>query len=261
MRQRCRVQFCMAFAMTLMLNVSGGASAAAAAQSAAANRTYPDWGGLWEGVVGTRFTRADGKPNTPPLTPEYAAIYKVATDAAAAGRPVADPTAACVWPGVPRLIGTPYPSEILIQDDRVTIIHEYMSLVRRIWTDGRGHPPDLEPSFNGHSIGRWEGDTLMVETVGLRDDTRIEASGIPHSSQLKVQERIRLIAPDTLENEVTLTDPLAYTKPWVTVFQYRRQRDWKILEYVCAENNRNPVSASGETLMLGPDGTPLDKEQ
>jgi hypothetical protein len=257
MRHRAILQWCLIGALCM----AGGTGAAAAAQSAAASRNYPDWGGLWEPTDGLRFTRPGGKPNPPQLTPEYAAIYKVSTDAAAAGRPVSDPTAACVWPGVPRVIANPYPNEILVQDGRVTIIHEYMTQVRRIWTDGRGHPQDLEPSFNGHSIGRWEGDTLVVETVGLRDDTRIEASGIPHSAQLKVQERIRLIGPDTLENEVTMIDPLAFTMPWVTTLKYTRHRDWQIMEYVCAENNRNPVSASGKTLTLGPDGQPIDREQ
>jgi hypothetical protein len=260
MRHPAFVQLCQAHFLVALYAVSS-VGVAAAAQPAAASRTYPDWSGVWEPTVGLRFTRPGGKPNPPPLTPEYAAIYKVATDAAAAGRPVSDPTAACIWPGMPRVITNPYPHEILIQEGRVTIIHEYQSQVRRIWTDGRKHPEDLEPSFNGDSIGHWEGDTLIVETVGLRDDTRIEATGIPHSVRLKVHERIRLIGPDTLENEVTLIDPLALTEPWVTIVQYARHRDWQILEFVCAENNRNPVSASGKTLTLGPDGAPIDKEQ
>ncbi len=260
MHHRTIVQLCHACLLGA-LSVVSGVDVAAAAQPAAASRTFPDWSGAWEPTVGLRFTRPGGKPNPPPLTPAYAAIYKVATDAAAAGRPVNDPTASCIWPGMPRVITNPYPHEILMHDDRVTIIYEYMSQVRRIWTDGRKHPEDLDPSFNGDSIGHWEGDTLIVETVGLRDDTRIETTGIPHSSQLKVHERIRLIGPDTLQNEVTLIDPLALTEPWITIVQYVRHRDWQILEFVCAENNRNPVSASGETLTLGPDGKPLDKEQ
>lgn len=231
------------------------------AQAAApAARAYPDWSGVWENAEGFRYTVPGGKPNPPVLTPEYAARYKVVTDSAAQGRPVNDPTANCIWPGVPRVLVTPYPVEYLIQPDRVTVIHEYQSQVRRIWTDGRGHPGDLEPSFNGHSIGHWEGDTLVVETVGLREDTKIDRSGLAHSGELKILERIRLVDPDTLENQITMIDPLAYAQPWVSTLRLKRQRDWQILEYVCAENNRNPVSASGKTLTLDAEGKPIDKD-
>ncbi len=235
--------------------------AAAPSKPAAAVRTYPDWSGVWENAEGFRYTVPGGKPNPPVLTPEYVARYKVVTDAAAQGRPVNDPTASCIWPGVPRVLVTPYPLEYLIQPDRVTVIHEYQSQVRRIWTDGRGHPEDLEASFNGHSIGHWEGDTLVVETVGLREDTKIDRSGLAHSAQLKVLERIRLVDPDTLEDQITMIDALAYAQPWVSTLRLKRHRDWQILEYVCAENNRNPVSASGKTLTLDAEGKPIDKEQ
>jgi hypothetical protein len=224
-------------------------------------RTYPDWGGVWENAEEFRYTLPGGKPNPPVLTPEYAARYKLVTDAAAVGRPVSDPTANCIWPGVPRVLVTPYPVEYLIQEGRVTVVHEYQSQVRRIWTDGRGHPQDLEPSFNGHSIGHWEGDTLVVETVGLREDTKIDRSGLAHSGQLKVLERVRLTGPDTLEDQITMIDPLAYAQPWVSTLKLTRHRDWQILEYVCAENNRNPVSSSGKTLTLDAQGKPIDKEQ
>jgi hypothetical protein len=258
MRQRTLVRLCVILALSVAGAITSGCSAQAPETPAAP--AFPDWGGLWENQDGFLYTRPGGKPNPPPLTPEFAALYKVVTDAAAAGRPVNDPTANCVWPGVPRVIVAPYPTEFLIGTDRVTIINEYMSQVRRVWTDGRSHPEDLEPSFNGHSIGHWEGDTLVVETVGLRDDTMIEQSGLPHSSELKVTERIRLTGPDALENEITMIDPRAFTQPWTTTIHFARHRDWQILDYVCAENNRNPVSATGKTLTLGSDGQPIDKE-
>jgi hypothetical protein len=88
----------------------------------------------------------------------------------------------------------------------------------------------------------------------------LEQSGLPHSSELKVLERIRLTGPDALENEITMIDPRAFTKPWVTTIHFKRHRDWQILDYVCAENNRNPVSESGKTLTLDAEGKPLDKE-
>ena len=251
LRDRLAAVLCAATALAL-----AGPSSAQTAK-----RTYPDWGGLWENIDGFFFTHPGGKPNPPPLNPEFAARYKAVRDQAAAGRPVNDPTALCVWPGVPRVIVAPYPTEFIIEDGRVTSVEEYMSQVRRIWTDGRPHPADLEPSYNGHSIGHWEGDTLVVDTVGLRGDTMIEQSGLPHTDKLRVQERIRLTGPDMLEDQITLTDPGSMTAPWVSTFRFRRHRDWQILDYVCAENNRNPTSASGKTLTLGPDGKPLDREQ
>jgi hypothetical protein len=234
---------------------------AAPATPANAGHPFPDWSGVWENAEGFRYAVPGSKQSPPVLTQEYAARYKVVLDAAAEGRPVSDPTANCVWPGVPRVLVTPYPLEYLIQPDRVTVIHEYQSQVRRIWTDGRRHPDDLEPSFNGHSIGHWEGDTLVVETVGLREDTKIDRSGLAHSGLLKVLERIRLLDPDTLEDQITMIDPLAYAQPWVSTLKLKRHRDWQILEYVCAENNRNPVSPSGKTLTLDAEGKPIDKEQ
>jgi hypothetical protein len=210
----------------------------------AAPAKLPDWSGIWENTSGFHFTApiVNGKrvPNPPPLNAEYAAKYKEATDAAKRGEPINDPTANCVWPGVPRVIVSPYPSEYLFTPGKVTIVYEYMSQVRRIRTDGSGHPADLEPSYNGDSIGHWEGDVLVVDTVGLRADTMYENTGLPHSDQLRVQERIHLAGPDELVNEMTFTDPKAMTGPWKSTARYRRHRDWKIMDYVCEENNRNP---------------------
>jgi len=242
----------------LLAAVAVGAGAAPAPQSAQpakpaakAPARLPDWSGVWENTSGFHFTNpiVGGKrvPNPPPLNAEYKAKYQLALDAAKAGQPINDPTANCVWPGVPRVIVSPYPSEYLFTPGRVSIVYEYMSQVRRIRTDGSGHPADLEPSYNGDSIGHWEGQTLVVDTVGLRADTMYENTGLPHSDALQVKERIYLAGPDELVNEMTFIDPKALTGPWKTTARYRRHRDWKMMDYVCEENNRNP-SVDGVTL-------------
>jgi hypothetical protein len=210
----------------------------------------PDWSGIWENISGIHYTEPvinpDGKDgprtvkNPPPLNAEYQAEYDRILASAHAGKPINDPTANCVWPGVPRIIVSPYPSEFLFTPGRVTIIYEYMSQVRRIRTDGSGHPADLDPSYNGDSIGHWEGDTLVVDTVGLRSDTMYENTGLPYSDSLHVMERIHLISPTELVNEMTFDDPKALTAPWTATWHYRRQPDWKMTDYVCEENNRNP---------------------
>lgn len=214
----------------------------------------PDWSGVWENKSGVRLDSGPGlAPNPPPYNAEWQAKYDEILALAAAGTPVNDPTANCIWPGVPRLIWQPYPFEILFTPGRVTTTHEIYSQVRRIYTDGRPFPEDLERSFNGLSIGRWEGDALVVETRGLREDTMYQNTGMPHSDALTVHERWRLVGPDRLEIEVTMDDPKAFTRPYVSTRVYERHRDWDMLEYVCAENNRNPVDENGvtQTILLG----------
>jgi hypothetical protein len=131
----------------------------------------------------------------------------------------------------------------------VTIIAEWSSQVRRVFTDGRGHPApdDLDPTYNGHSIGRWEGKgkdaVLVIDTVGIRGDTGFDSSGIEHSDQIHVVERMRQSSPDLLEDEITVIDPKAFAHPWVVTKKYKRGGpEAKIMEYVCEENNRDPLA-------------------
>jgi hypothetical protein len=226
-----------------------GSSPIAKGKYAFLNR-LPDWSGVWENKSGIHLTDGPGiETNFPPYNDEWAAKYRAVLASAKAGKPVNDPTASCIWPGVPRLIWQPYPFEIVFSPGRVTTTHEIYSQVRRIYTDGRQHPADPDPSYNGHSIGHWEGDTLAVDTIGLRGDTMYQNTGMPHSDALHVVERWRLVGPDRLEIEVTMIDPKAFTKPYVSKRYYQRHRDWEMLEYICEENNRNPI-VNGVTTVL-----------
>jgi hypothetical protein len=141
-----------------------------------------------------------------------------------------------------------YPIEFLFTPGRVTIHHEAWMQWRNIFTDGRAHPSDLDATFNGNSIGKWQGGTLVVETVGIKNLTEI-GMGMKHSAQLRVLERIHLLTgePDTLVDEMTLSDPEALEKPWTTELKYKRDRNGELLEFECAENDRNPVDAAGHT--------------
>jgi hypothetical protein len=228
---------------------AGGASGAAAALGRDFSGIWtPDQGVLFtdptKGVASGRNPGFDDTINPPPLTPEYAEMYAKTKAARAAGQVVADPTGMCLPPGMPRLMANPYPFEILHTPGRVTLIFTADSHTRRIFTDGRGHPEDLDPTFNGHSIGRWEGDTLVVETIGLRDDTDLQSTGLPKSGELRVIERIRLIGPNKLENEITMIDPIAFTAPFKATRTWTRIEDEEIQEYVCLDNNRSFSSAS-----------------
>jgi hypothetical protein len=148
-----------------------------------------------------------------------------------------DPTERCIPPGVPREMLQPFPWEIVHVRDRVIMIFEYQSLIRQIFTDGRGHPKDLEPTYMGNSIGRFEGDTLVIDTVGFNDKTWLDPMGLPHSEALHVVEHLHRVDHDTLVDEYTIDDPKAYTKSWTVQKTFKLKPDWQIKEYVCAENN------------------------
>ncbi len=106
------------------------------------------------------------------------------------------------------------PIEIIQTPGKVILLFQYHHEVRQIFTDGREHPKNLELTWNGHSIGRWDGDTLVVDTIGLRDESWLDSGGHEHSTELHVVERFRRVDADTLEMERTLTDPIALAKPF-----------------------------------------------
>ena len=198
----------------------------------------PDISGIWERIEGIRFNPGG---QLPPYNAEYRRRYDEAMEARNRGERVADPTSRCLPQGMPRFMVASYPLEVLQTRGQVTIIAEWSSQVRRIFTDGRKHPPadEIEITFNGHSIGHWEGQVLVVDTAGIRGDTSFDASPLTHSDQLTVGERIYLRDPKTLVAEITVTDPGAFTAPWKVVRTYRRGGpEARIMEYVCEENNR-----------------------
>ncbi len=209
----------------------------------------PDWGGVWV----LKFNRpAPGAPprEKPDPKGKYLAAYEAAKKSAEANNgEMPRQGSYCNAPGVPYIMGVgQYPMEFLFTPGRVTTLHEAWTGQRRIYTDGRKHPPEdeLDPSFYGHSLGHWEGDTLVVDTVGLKDTTSI-ATGIGHSEKMQVTERIHLAKgdPNTMIDEMTITDPEALNKPFHQEYQYTRHRDLELLEFICAENDRNPLNDKG----------------
>ena len=182
-----------------------------------------------------------GRGGGPSLTPEYAAKRA----ALLANNPEDNQTANCLPPGMPGIMGQPYPMEFLLTPGQVTILIEAYNQIRHIYTDGRKLPEDPDPTFHGTSVGRWDGDTLVVDTVGFSPSTQI-ANGVPHGDKMRILERFRLADPDTMTIETTITDPDALTIPYTTSRTLRRHRDWTLAEYICEENNRNSVDQSGK---------------
>ena len=146
---------------------------------------------------------------------------------------------------MPGIMGQPYPMEFLLTPGKVTIVIEAYQQVRHIYTDGRPLPDDPDPKFHGTSIGRWEGDTLVVDTVGFSPLTELTRY-VSFSPKARIVERFRLTDPDTMSIETTITDPEVLAAPNVSTRSLRRHRNWTTAEYICEENNRNSVDSSGK---------------
>lgn len=218
-------------------------SRAPSAEDWAALAELPDFNGVWErggggGGRGGRGGRGGGSVLQP--TPEYAAIRD---ELNARGLEDSE-TANCLPPGMPRIMTQPYPMEFLLTPGKVTIIIEAYTQVRHIYTDGRPLPNDPNPNFFGTSVGHWEGDTLVVETIGFSPLVRISGN-LPHSGNMRIVERMQLTDPDTMTIETTITDPEALEGPYTTTSTLRRHREWTIAEYICEENNRNYLLGDG----------------
>lgn len=207
----------------------------------------PDWGGVW---VLERPSPGGPPPERPALKGRYLEDYRAwQHEVETKGGQVAHAGSYCTPPGMPGIMGVgQYPVEFLFTPGRVTTHHEAWMQWRNIYTDGRGHPDDLDATFAGHSIGHWEGGTLVVDTVGVKESVAL-GMGMKHSPQMHIVEHIHLAKgdPDALLDEMTVEDPQALAKPWVHTYTYKRSREWELLEFICAENDRNPVDAGGNT--------------
>jgi hypothetical protein len=187
--------------------------------------------------------------NIPEMKSPYKERYEALLKRAAAGT-LPDPGALCLPQGMPGMMGAIYGLEILQTPKIIAISSEFKSGTRRIWMDEKAHPPadELDETFVGHSIGRWEGDVLVVDTVGIRTDVAFGGRPpLPHSSKLRLTERFSQTAPGMLAYEITYDDPEAYVSPWTEKRTYRYRADLKLQEFVCEENNRNVDPASGVT--------------
>ena len=177
-----------------------------------------------------------------PFKPEAKALY----DSRLAKLGMDDPEARCLPPGVPRLNTTPYPFRFVQTPGMIAILYEGGSQTfRQIFTDGRKHSPQAEELWNGESIGHWEGDTLVVETIGFNESTWIDAAGVPHSSGMKVTERMTRLDTDNMEIINTVDDPKMYTKPW-SFTTYPRRLNGELLEYICDENEKDVQHLKGK---------------
>jgi hypothetical protein len=199
----------------------------------------PDWSGIWTPDVNDQEAQETGNP--PPWTAAAARqIRKLVADEKA-GHPLLV-FAHCFPEAMPSWMLIMHNAfEFLFTRGRVTMLGEVDgNRMRRIYTDGRGHPADPDPSFHGHSIGHWEGETLVVDTVGILPQTYIaisEAVGVPNDGGMHIVERMHLVAPDTLHDDLEITAPKVLEKPWITtrIYYRHRARKFDLVEGVCVQ--------------------------
>jgi hypothetical protein len=194
----------------------------------------PDLSGVWMGSPGAiAFSSQE-----PPMRP-WAEKKFLATKPGYGPRATADsqdPILKCYPPGVPRIMLIPFPMRIIQIPGQVILLFEYDHFVRHIFTNRRQHPKDLNPTWMGDSIGWWEGDTLVVDTVGFNDKTWLDQVGHPHTDALHVVERIRRVDHTTLVDDITIDDPKAYTRPWTGRRIFKMRPGWHLMEYICEDN-------------------------
>jgi len=206
----------------------------------------PDFTGVW---AGPGFTHRVGPndtdtPRVSNFDPKNFAPFKAGGEALFMQKETGevlhdDPTAKCLPDGFPREALAPYATQILQHPGVVIFLYEYMHFFRVVPTDGRPHPKDVEPTFMGDSVAHWEGDTLVIDTIGLREWT-LDATTRPairyHSDALHVIERIQYTDPMTASYQITIDDPKIFTRS--QDFGMKLHPTWKLYEQVCEENNR-----------------------
>jgi hypothetical protein len=246
------------------------------------SEVLPDWTGVWQMAGGTIFDRATAKGDGgatspgvrehPPYNPEWEEIYLRNIKLRDQGL-LPDPITNCGLPvGFPRIMNLPDVYEFVVRPEQVWILSENGPNVLRIYTDGRKHPEpeDRWPTYTGDSVGRWEGDTLVFDTLSLKEsrypesgDTLLDRTGLVLSDAAHITTRMRKVDSETIEARMVIEDSKALTAPWRVTKTYRKMAaGTRVYDYACAENNRNPVDVmTGETLTLGPDGKPFDRSK
>jgi hypothetical protein len=242
-----------ALALSVVPNTSGQGRSSA---------SVPDITGSWE-----RARPSPGGPRPdptmppqapqPPLKPQYLKEWQskvqAAREADAKGEPLATGATLCLPEGMPAMMGATFPLEILQSRGQVTVIEEAFTQVRRILLDQPQKAiDDVEPGFYGRSVGRWEGDALVVDTVGIKEDIRYQ--NVPHSKDMRIKERIHFVSPEILWNEITIEDPVTLEKPWTFTYAYKRMPGYTLLEYVCEDNREYADEKGVQKIRVGASG-------
>ena len=201
--------------------------------------------GRFRHLVGYRIPRQDsdcGRGDLP-LTDKGKAAYAMNMAGLKDGTITDTARKFCVPDGIPRVLATPYPFEIIqAPANQITFVYELNHQIRVVAMD-KPLPSADElapfPFYNGHSVGRWDGNTLVIQTAGFNEKTFIDTTGAPHTDGLMTMEHIKKISPTELEDVVTIHDPDDYTKDWSARFAYKLRNELRLQDYVCGEKHRD----------------------
>jgi hypothetical protein len=205
----------------------------------------PDLSGFWmpeDPVKHLLNLAADLKPEDVPLKPWAQDLYKQRIDTEGKDHP----GVSCLPSGIPEKDNIPDGLKLVQTEDLVIFLHESRTIYRQIFTDGRPLPKNAQPTWMGYSIGRWDNDTLVVETIGQNGKTWLDMRGLPATPAIKVTERLTRPNIGRMNIEVTIDDPEAYTKPWKVNLTWRLLPDAELIESICEENNRDPAHMVGK---------------
>jgi hypothetical protein len=198
----------------------------------------PDLSGFWVPTATVKYLlnlAADMKPEDIPLQPWAAALYKERIE----NNGKDHPGVRC-WPsGIPEKDNIPDGVKVVQTPDLTLFLHESRTIYRQIFTDGRALPRNAQPSWMGYSIGKWEGDTFVVETIGQNGKTWLDMRGLPGTESLRVIERFTRPDIGHIDIDVTINDPKAYTKPWQVRLGWSLLPDAELIESICEENNKD----------------------
>ena len=205
---------------------------------------HPDLSGVW--MPNTRALQDLAAGMTPADVPYQPWAAQLTKERANGARGRDDPAAYCV-PGMPKLIVLPYPYKMVQLPGVTIVLYEGFTTFRQIFTDGRELPKDPQPSWMGYSVGKWDGDTFVVDTIGINEKTWMDNAGRPHSDALHTIERYRRREFGTMDVTLTIDDPKAYTRQWtVNDSPSRLVVGQDLIEYVCTENNRDVEHLFGD---------------
>ena len=212
----------------------------------------PDFNGVWQRPYVPDMTRTAGAgrggaarsgaaqgppdqrgPGQIPYTPEYAQIFKSYDPAKF------DYTGRCLPQGLTRSMNSPFPIRIVQTPSIFTILYEAWNVFEIVHTDGRQHPKDPDPTWFGDHVGSWDGDTLVIDTIGFNDKTNLDTLGHPHSDALHTIERFTRTDDKHIAYQITLEDSKAFTQPWTNERIFTLRPDWEVMEYSCEENNKD----------------------
>jgi hypothetical protein len=231
----------------LAVAFSAMATLAVSAPACAADAAPDIFGTFWATRYDAKIQIVGG--GDLPLTPEGKAAYAANVAGLKDGSLTDAARTWCVPDGLPRVLANPYPFEIIAAPrGQVTIVYELSHQIRAIAMD-KPLPSDKElipyPYFNGHSVGRYEGDALVIETAGFNERTFLDATGAPHTDELHTLERVRRMGPKEIEDVITIHDPQYYTRDWQARFVYQQRDDVRLEDYVCGEPHRDISSVAG----------------